>query len=114
MPNAAERIKSAVEVLGTEHEGAEQKSLREQAEVYLGAEVDDEAIKLMITSALATYAVIFTHTSRIRPDQPIAADQVAMASVLLVGMAIGKRMGMEDGEAFGRMTAGLEDGVDFE
>ena len=95
----AERLLQAIEVLGSD-ESIKGGTMREQATAYLGEDADDDVMRYISR----TSATIFRETMNQCEVQGIRQgaipEMLSLTAVLLGGIAIGKRLGIEDGERF--------------
>jgi hypothetical protein len=91
----AKRILQALEVLGGD--GSVTGSLRDQATSYLGEGVDDVVLRYLDNASSAVYDDISTAARSAGYPRSLAHTS-ALTQVIIAGMAIGKRLGIEDGE----------------
>lgn len=96
----SKRILQALSVLGSDETVG--GTLREQAEAYFGAEVDDRSILYCVTAAEAMFDHIMDAFDG--KADPELVQRAALGAVMIGGMAVGKRLGIEDGENFARLV----------
>jgi hypothetical protein len=101
----AERLVNAIGVLGSDDQVS--GSIREQASIYLGEPVDNQCITFMEIAASTTYRTLFEAGMRASGSGE-ASQAFALIGVLVTGMALGKRLGIEDGEQFARQVGDPE------
>ena len=100
----ADRIRNALEVLGSDF--TVQGTLREQASAYLGEEVDDNALAYLKSTAKIVYDDTLSR-AKLGGYAEDVAELTALANVMIAGAAIGKRLGIEQGEDFARRIEDL-------
>lgn len=93
-----ERLERALEVLTENGQG--HTGLRKQLEDYIGEPVEDDVLLFIQEAASAVKRT----TDRKLMGQVAASErgEVANTVVFCAGLAIGKRLGIEDGERFAR------------
>lgn len=95
----ADRIRQVLGVLGEDEDV--KGTLREQASKYLGEDVDDRSLNYLRSTAKIVYDHTIARAEAAGYSRSIAI-QSALANVMIAGAAIGKRLGIEDGERFAR------------
>lgn len=101
----AQRLMDALEIIGQDHQVT--GSIRDQASTYLGEPCDDQCLHFLEVVSRETYVNLYEAAQAGGANRK-EANAVGLISVLLGGLALGKRLGIEDGERFAKMVGDPE------